>query len=79
MARQYTVKIQRPLASSDGNMGKLLIYDKRRSFEGEVDLPAETIKGLFPDGGHKGFARGKLVGTKFHIEHLLAVEDWPTW
>lgn len=79
MPKKITVKIQRPLFDSEGNYGKLLIYDKHRSFEGEVQLDKKTLDTLFPDGGHKNFARGFLRGTQFHIEHVLPEENWPSW
>lgn len=79
MPKKITVKIQRPLFDSEGDYGKLLIYDKRRTFEGEVQLDKDTIMSLFPDGGYKGFARGFLEGSKFHIEHLVHPSEWPSW
>ena len=79
MAKKITVKIQRPLFDSEGEMNKLLIYDKRRTFQGEIFMDRDTIESLFPGGGYKGFARGFLKGTQFHIEHLIDPEDWPSW
>lgn len=79
-------KIQRPLFNSEGDFGKLYIYDEHRMIEAEVSIEQEVLSGLFPSDEHKGFAVCILVddehvpgACKVKIEALLDEAYWPEW
>lgn len=83
---QILCKIQRPVFASNGDYGKLFIYDVERVIETEVVMEQEVLKELFPEGNYKGFAVCTLVedeqilgALRVKIEALLDPSCWPEW
>ena len=70
------VKVQRPIASTNGT-NELLIYSEDRSVELFYEADEEEIEYLFPDEEYKTYwlAEGKNGGLLNFIEQVED-EDW---
>lgn len=67
------VKIQRSIFPPGANT--MLIYDKRRSVEGQLPLTKEVKKLLA--GDLKGYFQGRLDSTGLlHIQKRVADQEW---
>ena len=74
--KEFVVKVQIPLVSSDGDMAKALVYNEDRSVLLQTGLTKKSIRDLFGKDEFKIYCNAKLEKGKLGLLDKVKSPGW---